>query len=476
MSAAGIAAARYGSSTGDNERVQREASKSIATRDFSEYESFVVHVRKAATFDVYIGRQCSNLPRPQGSTGQDSCEWGNPFKMKRISKKSPHYERMELEERWRVITLYSQWLRNKPELLDKARNELKGKTLACWCSPKPCHGLVLAEIANCPDSDVSTSRTLPPDRLRSFLTSIARGGNASIEALSSYFANEKKAIFFSLDDTLEAETDTVNDPLKISKITTAGILCREGNLVGLKLLLKHTVGEKTSSQNANTQVKTHLTIDLNKGRGTSTPLFLAAAYGRAACVEALIRSNRVNVNACRRDGVSALCIACQQGYKDVVKALCKYPRLQVNKRTLFPERVTPCLLAVRNKNESILSLLLAHPRFDLEENKYGGSKSGQSAIQVAEKLGHNEIAGMLRAHRKSMQTAVIEYESREGVREERACKLKQQSNCDPSHQESKAIYESSAIHLLTQRVARLEAENRGLKEQILEIHRRLDNM
>lgn len=30
----------------------------------------------------------------------------------------------------------------------KQLRELKGKTIACWCSPKKCHGDVLAELAD----------------------------------------------------------------------------------------------------------------------------------------------------------------------------------------------------------------------------------------------------------------------------------------------------------------------------------------
>ena len=36
----------------------------------------------------------------------------------------------------------------KPELIARAKVELRGKTLGCWCAPKPCHGDVLLEIAN----------------------------------------------------------------------------------------------------------------------------------------------------------------------------------------------------------------------------------------------------------------------------------------------------------------------------------------
>jgi hypothetical protein len=76
--------------------------------------------RYAKPFDVYIGR---------GS------KWGNPF---RIGKDGTRAD---------VIRKYEVWLQEQPELL-AALPELKGKTLGCFCAPKPCHGDILARLAN----------------------------------------------------------------------------------------------------------------------------------------------------------------------------------------------------------------------------------------------------------------------------------------------------------------------------------------
>ena len=78
--------------------------------------------------DVYIGRPS---------------KWGNPFI---LPDHHSHEERME------VIELYRRWLLTQPELL-AALPELKGKTLGCWCAPLPCHGDVLAELANKENDD-----------------------------------------------------------------------------------------------------------------------------------------------------------------------------------------------------------------------------------------------------------------------------------------------------------------------------------
>jgi hypothetical protein len=49
-----------------------------------------------------------------------------------------------------VIEKYRNYLLNNKELFNSCKKELKGKILGCWCSPKCCHGDVLAEIANNP--------------------------------------------------------------------------------------------------------------------------------------------------------------------------------------------------------------------------------------------------------------------------------------------------------------------------------------
>jgi len=46
-----------------------------------------------------------------------------------------------------VITNYRDHLLSRPELI-AALPELRGKDLACWCAPEPCHGEVLLELAD----------------------------------------------------------------------------------------------------------------------------------------------------------------------------------------------------------------------------------------------------------------------------------------------------------------------------------------
>lgn len=76
----------------------------------------VVHCKKEK-YDVYIGRPS---------------KWGNPF---RIGVDGTRED---------VIQKYREWIRNQPLPFD----ELRGKTLGCYCHPLPCHGDILMELAN----------------------------------------------------------------------------------------------------------------------------------------------------------------------------------------------------------------------------------------------------------------------------------------------------------------------------------------
>jgi len=82
----------------------------------------VVHCKKEK-YDVYIGRPGN---------------WGNPFSMK------------DEGDRDLVIERYRAWLDKMIEsggINKDAIISLRGKTLGCWCAPKPCHGDVLLEVA-----------------------------------------------------------------------------------------------------------------------------------------------------------------------------------------------------------------------------------------------------------------------------------------------------------------------------------------
>jgi len=59
--------------------------------------------------------------------------WANPFKV------------TDDQTNEIVCKKYEEYIRNKPELLEKLHT-LIGKKLACWCYPKPCHTQVLIKL------------------------------------------------------------------------------------------------------------------------------------------------------------------------------------------------------------------------------------------------------------------------------------------------------------------------------------------
>jgi len=87
----------------------------------------VVHCRKAQ-FDIYVGRPSA---------------WGNPF-----SHRAGTLAKFRVATREEAIERYREWLLGQPELVERARSELRGKILGCWCKPLACHGDVLASVAN----------------------------------------------------------------------------------------------------------------------------------------------------------------------------------------------------------------------------------------------------------------------------------------------------------------------------------------
>lgn len=82
----------------------------------------VIHVRNAKPGDVYVGRPNSHVP--QGVVLLT--ELGNP------------YHALPDSDRAGVIARYEQRLLQSPHLL-RLLPQLRGKRIACWCHPEPCH-------------------------------------------------------------------------------------------------------------------------------------------------------------------------------------------------------------------------------------------------------------------------------------------------------------------------------------------------
>lgn len=85
---------------------------------------------KLEPYDVYIGRPSI---------------WGNPF-----SHLPNTLAKYKVSSREEAVSKYEQWFLAQPELVQKAKKELKGKVLGCFCKPLSCHGDILSKIANEP--------------------------------------------------------------------------------------------------------------------------------------------------------------------------------------------------------------------------------------------------------------------------------------------------------------------------------------
>lgn len=77
----------------------------------------VVNLRKEK-YNTFIGRPS---------------KWGNPFN---IGKDGTRKE---------VVEKYRSWILTQQNLLDDLE-ELRGKTLGCYCKPLACHGDILVEL------------------------------------------------------------------------------------------------------------------------------------------------------------------------------------------------------------------------------------------------------------------------------------------------------------------------------------------
>ena len=78
---------------------------------------------------VYIGREMSFYVK-----GAKGSKWANPFSVKKYGRE-------------KCIEMYRNRINENNEL-KQSLEELKGRTLPCWCSPEPCHGDVLLELLN----------------------------------------------------------------------------------------------------------------------------------------------------------------------------------------------------------------------------------------------------------------------------------------------------------------------------------------
>lgn len=89
----------------------------------------VIHIRDGQAFDVYVGR-----PGP----------WGNPW---HVGRDGTRQEVIVRHREWLDLQLREHFTRGDHDWVRKLA-DLRGKTLACYCYPKACHGWTLLEFAD----------------------------------------------------------------------------------------------------------------------------------------------------------------------------------------------------------------------------------------------------------------------------------------------------------------------------------------
>lgn len=83
---------------------------------------------------VYNKRD-KDIPKDAIYVGRPT-KWGNPYPIGR------EFTRKQ------TVELYYHWLTKNEKSPIKDIEELRGKDLVCWCSPKPCHADILLQMAN----------------------------------------------------------------------------------------------------------------------------------------------------------------------------------------------------------------------------------------------------------------------------------------------------------------------------------------
>jgi hypothetical protein len=74
--------------------------------------------------------------------------WGNIFKV------GEHGTESEVAQK------YINWLQKQPELIAAAKQELRGRHLACFCKPGLCHGDLLLILSNDESFDINDADSI----------------------------------------------------------------------------------------------------------------------------------------------------------------------------------------------------------------------------------------------------------------------------------------------------------------------------
>ncbi|WP_028372926.1 ankyrin repeat domain-containing protein [Legionella lansingensis] len=142
-----------------------------------------------------------------------------------------------------------------------------------------------------------------------------------------------------------------------------------------------------------------------------TALHVAAAAGDPEVVQYLLSHHEARVNAARaHDGATALFLAAQDGYTDVVKLLLTYDKhVKAIKRWLTYDQIdvnavcttdgaTALFVAAQNGHAEVVKLLLAHAQTNVNAAR---TTDGSTALYMAAQNGHADVVKLLLAHSKT---------------------------------------------------------------------------
>lgn len=123
---------------------------------------------------IFLGQSIARWVRPAGILNAHACgtkadgaiyvgrpsPWGNPFAVGKESEgKMP---------RGQAVLAFARHLAENPDLVARARAELAGRDLICWCAPQPCHAEILRHVAagndvpDDPQAFLDSLRAAPP--------------------------------------------------------------------------------------------------------------------------------------------------------------------------------------------------------------------------------------------------------------------------------------------------------------------------
>lgn len=134
-----------------------------------------------------------------------------------------------------------------------------------------------------------------------------------------------------------------------------------------------------------------LGADVNKANNNGgTPIMYAALGGDVEILRLLVRRG-ANLNAVARNGWTALMIAAAKGFADITRELMKN---EANPNLLDVYLWSPLMRAVYEDRESVVKLLAASPRVDINHR----GENGMTVLHLATGLGHTHLARILVHH------------------------------------------------------------------------------